>query len=116
VATNLEEFWVIHRPRHPIWGTVMFSESQNGFNQVNPPISGLGINLYTADEKDYLFYKYTNVGIPQFYAVTERPWLTHTVTHSMQDAIVAAKRLVPFVGQDNIRIVKVISGKLNITY
>lgn len=113
MAVNLEEYWVMHRPRHPIWGTVMFSAT--ALTKQSAPLPNINFQLYTGDEKDYLFYKYTpSSGYPLNYAVSENPWLVYTVAHSIKEAIAAAKRIIPWVGQDNIRIVKVVPNNMSI--
>lgn len=104
---GMKEYWVMHRPRHPIWGTIMFGST-------GASVTGTSgtTNLYTGDEKDYLFYKYGGVN----YAVTEKPWLLHTICGSMEDAVIAAKRMISYVGQDNVRIARIINGKMNIEF
>jgi hypothetical protein len=112
--STMKEYWVMHRPRHPVWGTMLFATT--GVTPVASPNPGITQQLYTGDEKDYVFYKYSGTGAPQFYAVPQKTWLQHTVCNSMEDAIIAAKRLISFVGQDNVRIARVIMGNVKIEF
>ena len=113
-AVNIEEFWIMHRPRHPIWNTIMFSES--GVTPVAPQFGiQTGVTLYSGDEKDYLFYVWTDPTppngwyCPALYAVNESAWLRYTVVYSMADAINAVKQLLSYIGQDNIQLLRAVN-------